>query len=233
MFFKKRSRTDDSASKTEVTKEASSEAERGSQEGAQAEAIDTSKCAPADRAVKGPYDISEVPQIRPYIDLGAIKVAPREGLQVRLDIEQVSQRIIAVSVDYEGSTLQAQAFSAPKTTGVWNQSRAAMHEQLLEQGAEVTAQQGTFGPELIIVPAAQEQKTTVRCFGVDGPRWMLRAIIVGPAATDSARAAGIESVFREMVVVRGESPIPPGEILLLQLPEAGEFESGLPNSQEQ
>lgn len=179
------------------------------------------KSAPADRAVAGPYDVTEVPQIRPYIDLGAIKVAPREGMQVRLDIEQQSKRIIAVSIDYEGSTMQAQAFSAPKSKGIWHTTRAEMANQLVAQQAQVQEQEGAFGPELVITPAAESGAPVVRCFGVDGPRWLLRAIVVGPAATDPAHAKGLESIFREMIVVRGQAPMPPGEVLLLQMPDGG------------
>ena len=52
------------------------------------EEVDDSKSAPEDRAAKGPFDVSEVPAMRPYVDFGGIKVAPREGLQLRLEVDE-------------------------------------------------------------------------------------------------------------------------------------------------
>src|SRR5690606_34481394 len=45
--------------------------------------------------------------------------------------------------------------------------------------------------------------------GVDGPRWFLRGVIGGEAASDPAAAEQVEDLFRLIVVVRGGSPMPP------------------------
>ena len=58
----------------------------------------------------------------------------------------------------------------------------------------------------------------VRFVGVDGPRWFLRGLLAGAAAVDPAAAAPLEAVFRETVVVRGDHPVPPRELLELRLP---------------
>jgi Protein of unknown function (DUF3710) len=55
--------------------------------------------------------------------------------------------------------------------------------------------------------------------GVDGPRWFLRGLISGPAATDRTLAAPLEDVFADIVVVRGEHAEPPRKPLEIQLPE--------------
>ncbi|HVT66629.1 MAG TPA: DUF3710 domain-containing protein, partial [Trebonia sp.] len=52
----------------------------------------------------------------------------------------------------------------------------------------------------------------------DGPRWFLRGLFVGAAAEDPAAAAPLEAVLREVVVVRGEHPMPPRDLLELRLP---------------
>ena len=44
------------------------------------------KAAPADRAEHGPFDESEANPVRPYIDLGGLKVLPREGLNLRISL---------------------------------------------------------------------------------------------------------------------------------------------------
>ena len=58
----------------------------------------------------------------------------------------------------------------------------------------------------------------VRFVGVDGPRWFLRGLFTGPAAAGGEQADLLEEVFRDIVVVRGDHPVPPREILELRLP---------------
>ena len=70
------------------------------------------KAAPTDRATAGQFDDSEANPVRPYIDLGGIKVLPREGLNLRLEVEEQTKRIVAVGLDYADSTLQVQPFAA-------------------------------------------------------------------------------------------------------------------------
>ena len=184
--------------------------------------LDESKSAPDDRASAGPFDASEVPAMRPYVDLGGIKVAPREGLQLRLEVDERAKRVVAVSLDYAGSLLQVQAFAAPKTTGLWNRVRAELAQQMSAQGASVTEESGPLGPEVLVqsqLPAEQGGGTrVVRFVAVDGPRWMLRGVVMGPAAVEAGARERIIELFRELVVVRGEQPMPPSELLPLRVP---------------
>lgn len=178
---------------------------------------DETKSAPDDRESRGPYDLTEVPAIRPYVDLGSLKVLPREGLQLRLDVEEGSKRIVALSLDLHGSTLQVQAFSAPKNSGVWLSILHQIESQLVSQGVSVAQEQGEFGPELI-ARSANAQTQPMRFIGVDGPRWVLRGIVSGNALSDDAAAQEIDELFRSLVVVRGEIPMPPRELLPLRVP---------------
>jgi len=185
-------------------------------------AVDESKSAPEDRESSGPFDISEVPAMRPYVDLGAIKIMPREGLQLRLEVDERNARVIAVTLNYADSMLQLQAFSAPKSTGLWHQVRGELVQQLSSQGAKVREQEGGLGPELLVqspIPKDQGGGTrVVRFVGIDGPRWLLRGAIMGKAAADAAAQAEINELFRETVVVRGDHPMPPSELLAMKMP---------------
>jgi len=58
----------------------------------------------------------------------------------------------------------------------------------------------------------------VRFVGIDGPRWFLRGLFTGPAAVGGEAASTLEDVLRDVVVVRGEHPVPPRDILELRLP---------------
>lgn len=183
---------------------------------------DDSKSAPADRESAGPYDLSEVPSMRPYVDFGGIKIAPREGLQLRLEIDERAKRVMAVTIDFDGSLLQVQAFAAPKSTGLWHRVRGEISQQLAAQGAKVHQEQGALGPELVTVTHAPAEQgggvRTARFIGVDGPRWMLRGVIMGKAADEADARTQVLDIFREIVVVRGELPMPPSELLPLQVP---------------
>ena len=194
--------------------------------------VDDAKSAPTDRETSGPYDASEVPAMRPYVDLGGIKVAPREGLQLRLEVDERAQRVVAVSLEYADSMLQVQAFSAPKTTGLWHEVRTEIAQQLGSQGAEVEHQDGDLGPELLVRSAGtnEQEVRLARFVGVDGPRWLLRGVIMGRAASEADAKAQIVELFRELVVVRGDEPMPPSELLELKVPaglEQGDSGTGV------
>jgi hypothetical protein len=183
------------------------------------------KSAPADRATEGPLDEAEANPVRPYVDLGGVKILPREGLQLRLEIEEGSQRVVAVGLDYAGSTLQVQPFAAPRTAGLWHEIREQITEQIAKQGGTTTLTVGPVGPELLAeIPATtagQPNSTRLaRFIGVDGPRWFLRGVIAGEGAVDADAAGRIEELFRSVVVVRGKTPMPPRDLIPLHMPKS-------------
>ncbi|WP_025132844.1 DUF3710 domain-containing protein [Leucobacter sp. PH1c] len=185
------------------------------------ETPDETKSAPEDRATAGPFDAAEVPAMRPYVDLGGIKVAPREGLQLRLEVDERANRVVAVSLEYAESLLQVQAFAAPKTTGLWHSVRSELTQQMASQGASAVEETGPLGPELLVqtpAPADQGGSRVARFIAVDGPRWMLRGVIMGKAAVDAGARERVIDLFREVVVVRGDQPMPPSELLPLRVP---------------
>ncbi|WP_374110164.1 DUF3710 domain-containing protein [Okibacterium sp. HSC-33S16] len=189
-----------------------------------ADVLDISKSAPDDRATEGPFDESEANPVRPYIDLGGVKILPREGLNLRLEVEESTKRIVAVGLDYAGSTLQIQPFAAPRSTGLWHETREQIQEQIARQGGTVTERDGVFGPELLaevpVVSGSDGSAGTrvARFVGVDGPRWFLRGVIAGEAATNDEAAAQVEDLFRSVVVVRGSAPMPPRDLIPLVMP---------------
>ncbi|HWT32524.1 MAG TPA: DUF3710 domain-containing protein [Microbacterium sp.] len=181
------------------------------------------KAAPRDRETAGPFDESEANPVRPYIDLGGIKVLPREGLNLRLEIEEQTNRIVAVGLDYADSTLQVQPFAAPRTAGLWDETREQIRAQVRQQGGRVEEREGPLGPELLAeVPVANPDGTTgkrlARFVGIDGPRWFLRGVIGGAATGDVQAAESVEDLFRSLVVVRGGNPMPPRDLIPLKMP---------------
>lgn len=187
--------------------------------------IEHPKSAPADRAENGPQDETEANAVRPYVDLGGIKILPRPDLRVRLEVEEGSKRVVAVSLDYKESSLQVQSFAAPRNSGLWHEIREQIVEQIARQGGTTTPATGVFGPELraqLPAAAGQPGPRIARFIGVDGPRWFLRGVISGKGAVDPAAGAEIEDLFRSVVVVRGTSPMPPRDLIPLHVPPAAQ-----------
>jgi hypothetical protein len=183
------------------------------------------KSAPADRQINGPLDESEANAVRPYVDLGGVKILPREGLHLRLEVEEGSQRVVAVGLDFAGSTLQVQPFAAPRTSGLWHEIRAQIADQIARQGGKTTLTVGVFGPELLAeipanLPGQPGATRLARFVGVDGPRWFLRGVIAGDAVVNPQAAAQVEDLFRSVVVVRGKTPMPPRDLIPLQMPKS-------------
>jgi len=199
-------------------------------EPAEADVFDDSKSAPADRAEVGPLDEAEANPVRPYVDLGGVKILPREGLHLRLEVEEGSKRVVAVGLDFARSTLQVQPFAAPRSAGLWNEIREQIVEQIHRQGGTTAEVDGPFGPEIRAeIPVMGGDATTrrvARFIGVDGPRWFLRGVIAGQATVDPEAAEKIEDLFRSVVVVRGTTPMPPRDLIPLSMPKAAVGDAG-------
>lgn len=178
------------------------------------------KSAPDDRATAGPFDEAEANPVRPYVDLGGIKLVPRPELSVRLEVEEGNKRVVAVALDYAGSTLQLQPFAAPRSSGLWHEIREQIVQQIEKQGGRTAESEGALGPELRAeIPAPDGQGGRIARFvGVDGPRWFLRGVISGEAAVNPEAAAKVEELFRTIVVVRGTTPMPPRDLIPLHVP---------------
>ena len=189
--------------------------------------VEHPKSAPEDRAENGPLDETEANAVRPYVDLGGVKILPRPELRVRLEVEEASKKVVAVALDYRDSSLQVQPFAAPRNSGLWHEIREQIAQQIAQQGGSTTPAVGVFGPELLAqlpAPAGSPPGTQrlARFIGVDGPRWFLRGVISGKAAVDPAAGAELEDLFRSVVVVRGSSPMPPRDLIPLHVPPAAQ-----------
>ena len=178
------------------------------------------------RSQVGPFDASEVPAEHGGVDLGALRLAPPPGAELRLEVEPDGQRVVAATVVAGGSSVQVHVFAAPRTAGVWDEVRGEIAASVAAQGGatqEVEAP-GGLGRELLVrmpatTPDGQEGFTLTRFSGVDGPRWFLRAVFSGPAALDRAAAAPLEACVRSAVVVRGDEAMAPRDLLALSLPD--------------
>ena len=180
-----------------------------------------SKSAPIDRVSAGPFDSSEVIEIKPLVDFGALQIPIRDDVALKLEVEESSSRIVALTVDHRGSSLQLQAFSAPGSEGIWHEIRAALVQSIQSQNGKTETVVGPLGPELNAqIPTRDAGFRLAKFIGVDGPKWFLRGVISGLALADTLAMTYMIDIFRSVVVMRGTSPMPPKELLQLVAPAA-------------
>ncbi|SMX75457.1 MULTISPECIES: DUF3710 domain-containing protein [unclassified Brevibacterium] len=198
------------------------------------------KSAPYDRAEKGPFDAAEdFPELN-RLDLGALKVPVVDGMQVRLDTDDDSQRVLAVTLIHEGGGIQLQAFATPRSEGLWNTVRKQLADGVTSQGGEASELHTSLGRELAVeVPAKTEDgrpgKRSMRFAGVDGPRWFVRAVFSGKAVTNEEIRSELSALFRGVIVDRGQEAMAPRELIVLTAPEVDgdpEDEAGDENKDE-
>lgn len=189
----------------------------------QAESSESVESSEADERARGPWDLEERPDLGTRVDVGGLRIPARKGMQVRMELEPKSRRIVSVNIALEGSALQLQAFAAPRGEGLWADLRPEIVESITKQGGTVEAREGTFGEELLArLPVRTKDGRTghrpARFLGVDGSRWFLRGVITGPAALEASAGEALERVFADVVVVRGSAPRAPRDLLPLHLP---------------
>lgn len=179
---------------------------------------------------EGPYDAAEL-GLRPgeqtgAVDVGALLIRPRPGMEVRLQVDEKTQRVVAAILVSGSAGVELRAFAAPRSSGIWDDIRREVAAETTRRGGVVTEDTGRFGPEVtVVVPTRGTDGKTVsqtsRIVGVDGPRWFVRATFVGQAATDPAAAAPLEDALADVVVVRGSGPMAPRELIPMSVPDSG------------
>jgi Protein of unknown function (DUF3710) len=175
-------------------------------------------------AGSGPWDAGEPYPGVDRVDLGSLRVPV--GPDYEIQLVMADQQGAWVTVRLGGSEMQIQAFAAARNSALWDDVRAEISAEVLGAAGRSEERPGPFGIELLAeVPAEAGQPgpsasgmQLVRFIGVDGPRWFLRGLFTGPAAEGGEHAGVLEAVFRDIVVVRGDHPVPPREILELRLP---------------
>jgi hypothetical protein len=68
------------------------------------------------------------------------------------------------------------------------------------------------------MPDGRHTQQLSKVLGIAGPRWLLRATLFGRPAVDFRDDGDVETALRDVVVVRGGTPVPPGDPLPLVLP---------------
>lgn len=186
----------------------------------------------------GPFDAADVDSddLAARLDLGSLRLAMREGMELRVQVDEGTQEVVGVIGLWPDSAVELRAFAAPKTTGMWDDIRAEIATDTVANGGTAVEADGLFGVELhlnVKVPGESGRQTTQaqRLWGVDGPRWFLRVNVVGRAAVDDGELPEVEAFVRDIVVVRGREAMAPRDALPVKLPEP-ETPEGVEEGQE-
>jgi len=174
---------------------------------------------PANRAQIGPFDSSELVLPAGHLDFGSIRLRATPDIAIKLEVDEATGSVVAMTMEKGGSTLQVSVFAASKHDGVWGDVLDQLTDSISAAGgtvSRVSSQLGTTLEAEIVAPGESPRK--IRFLGVDGPRWFLRGSITGDALEDPAESAEIEELFRGLVIHRGGLPMPPKEPLEIVVP---------------
>jgi hypothetical protein len=184
---------------------------------------DSATAAPAMQRSEGPWDSASDYPSSERIDFGSLLVPVREGFDVQVFMSE--DEGISIAVVSGESGLQLQPFAAPRSSGLWHEVLPEIADEVAKAGGRSREQEGPFGPELyaVVVPQGagdfEVPEQPLRFLGADGPRWFLRGLISGPAASNAELARPLEDIFADVVVVRGEHAEPQRKPLDIRLPD--------------
>jgi hypothetical protein len=169
----------------------------------------------------GPWDSDDLPDDGlDRIDLGSLRVAPREGAELRLQVDEGSGEVQSVMLAADEGALELRAFAAPRNGDLWS-------EVISRHGGTAGERQGRWGTELVcqmqvVLPDGTQAMQPSRIIGVNGARWLLRATFLGQPAVEPDGAQDWEDALSSVVVHRGSHAMPVGDALPLSLPDDAE-----------
>ena len=179
---------------------------------------------------QGPLEFSSDLDTSSMLDLGAVFLPNIPGLEVHLDLDPRSGKGKSVSLHLNMTIAEVQIFAAAVNDDLWATMRDAISSGLRDQKVDCTVEMGRFGTEIhAVMPTVDLDGNAhvqpVRFVGVRGSRWLVRAVISGDGALvvekpNADAGPVIDDVISQLVINRGEDPIPPGERLALRSPSA-------------
>ncbi|RLP10675.1 DUF3710 domain-containing protein [Propionibacterium australiense] len=173
---------------------------------------------------EGPFDLSEVDLDADDVermDFDALILTPFDGMQLQLQVNQQTQQLQAILAVSGQSVMELSLFAAPANRDMRAEVRDEMIANAQKAGGKATLTAGPFGTEVRrVVPITTQQGQhgyhVSRTWFAQGPRWLLRGVLMGEAGL----AEGVEGstellyeLFANTVVRRGDKPKVPGELI--------------------
>ena len=184
---------------------------------------------------EGPFDVSEVDlEGSTRVDLGSLLITPTEGREVRVQVDEATKAVQSVMVAGPDGALELRAFAAPRNGDLWSEVRPQIGADIEGRGGTVAEREGRFGTELVCerpvqLPDGKTGRQASRVLGVNGPRWFLRATLMGGRERPGGRASW-EDMLAQVVVRRGDHAMPVADPLPIVLPtDARKLAARLPD----
>ena len=184
------------------------------------------EAAPEPATVRGPRDFDEVAadaERGDRLDLGSLLINPGPGREVRVQVEESSQSVQSVLITGREGAVELRAFAAPRHGDLWAEVLPQLRSEMAQRGGTASERDGPWGRELycevpVQLPDGRAATRPSRMVGVNGPRWLLRATLLGRPAVGSDDAGDWDDVLDGVVVRRGAQAMPAGDPLPLTLP---------------
>ncbi len=96
----------------------------------------------------GPYDSSAVPNDGvDRLDLGSLRVPTLKDVEIRLQAspEGLIRQVMLV---HGRDLLELSAYAAPRSEGIWDETRADLRASMVSGGVRLEEVEGDYGPEL-------------------------------------------------------------------------------------
>ncbi|MCL2782562.1 MAG: DUF3710 domain-containing protein [Propionibacteriaceae bacterium] len=180
----------------------------------------------------GPFDITEVDLDADDVqrlDFGSLIVTPFDGMKMQMQVNEATEQVQALLVVAEQSAIEVALFAAPLRSSMLPEVRDEMRDATHAAGGTMTLVEGPLGTEVrrkLPAPESEGRKgfQPSRTWLVQGPRWLLRGVLMGQSAlTDSVTKGEAQLLFEffcNLVVRRGDTPRVPGELIGLDIPAA-------------
>ncbi|KAB1503740.1 DUF3710 domain-containing protein [Corynebacterium sp. 320] len=148
------------------------------------------------------------------LDLGSVLVPVPHEAEVQVEMNEQGPQMIHVVTPFGRVT--PVAFAAPRNGDLWSEAVEEIIQGMTNDGMTVSQEEGPWGPEVV----ADAGNGTMRVIGANGPRWMFRLTLAGPTDRAAELAELARGIISRTFVRRGQDPIPAGNSLPIQMPEA-------------
>ena len=186
----------------------------------------------------GPFDIGEVDLDADDVqrlDFGTLIVTPFDDMQLQLQVSPANNQVQALMVVDKKSALEVALFAAPGRGSMLSQVRDEMAAATEKAGGTMTLEKGPLGTQIRRVlpgkaPDGREIKQRSLTWLTQGPKWLLRGVLMGQAVNTDKSGDDAQLLFEffcNLVVRRGDTPKVPGELIGMEIPAS--LAANLPN----